>query len=260
MPQSTWKIVAAASALALFVLAASASANVWNKKTVVTLGESIEIPGAVLPPGTYVMKLSDSRSNRHVVEFWNEDEDELIATTHAIPNRRLQVEGDTVLKFYDTPADQPEALRAWFYPGDNYGQEFVYPDDRAAEIASFAARNVPTDREGTRMARNARGEEIDLEQAGIENEQQDRRQTVQSTRRSVTSLRVEPRPLETTVAAKPAPAPAPVTRESTPEPAPEPQQEQRASRLPQTASSLPLWAALGTLLLGTGWVIRRLSV
>jgi hypothetical protein len=33
------------------------------------------------------------------------------------------------------PVGQPEALKEWFYPGDNYGQEFRYSKKRAAEIA-----------------------------------------------------------------------------------------------------------------------------
>jgi len=30
---------------------------------------------------------------------------------------------------------QPEALRAWFYPGRNWGEEFVHPNAKAMELA-----------------------------------------------------------------------------------------------------------------------------
>jgi hypothetical protein len=87
----------------------------------------VEIPGAVLPPGQYVIKLVDSESNRHIVQFLNADETEVINTVVAIPNERLRRSGKTVLKFYEAPTGQPVALRAWFYPGDVIGQEFAYP-------------------------------------------------------------------------------------------------------------------------------------
>ncbi len=32
-----------------------------------------------------------------------------------------------ILQLEDRPEGQPEALKAWFYPGDNFGVEFVYP-------------------------------------------------------------------------------------------------------------------------------------
>jgi hypothetical protein len=36
---------------------------------------------------------------------------------------------------------EPQAIRAWFYPGDNYGQEFVYARKVAVELAKVT--NVP---------------------------------------------------------------------------------------------------------------------
>lgn len=109
------------------VLAPAARADEWNKKTYVTTNQSIQIPGYILDPGTYVFKLSKSSSYRHIVQVWNGDESQLITTIIAIPAYRRHVTGGTVLRFDDATGDQPAALRVWFYPGDNYGQEFVYP-------------------------------------------------------------------------------------------------------------------------------------
>jgi hypothetical protein len=39
------------------------------------------------------------------------------------------------MTFRERPAGQPEALRAWFYPGRNWGEEFVYPKAKALELA-----------------------------------------------------------------------------------------------------------------------------
>jgi hypothetical protein len=119
-------------------------ADPWDKKTMLTIEEPILIPGKTLQPGKYVLKLVDSLSDRHIVRILNEREDEVITTVLAIPNWRLQPTGKTQFMFWETPAGNPPALRAWFYPGDNFGQEFAYPKGLAAKIAAQAKAAVPT--------------------------------------------------------------------------------------------------------------------
>jgi hypothetical protein len=124
-----------------------AQADQWNKKSVITFSQPIEVSGTVLPAGTYVFKLYDSQSWRHIVQIWNEDGTKLITTVMAIPNYRLEPTGEMVMKFHETPAGSPEALRAWFYPGDLFGQEFVYPKHRAIELAQASKEIVPAETE-----------------------------------------------------------------------------------------------------------------
>ena len=121
----------------------SAQADTWNKKTVVTFSQAVEVPGKILPAGTYTFQLLDSQSDRHIVQIFNADGSQIIATILAINNYRLQPTGDSVMKFSERPGDSPEALRAWFYPGDNFGQEFVYPKPRAILLAQTAKVIVP---------------------------------------------------------------------------------------------------------------------
>src|SRR5580692_5326999 len=129
------------------VLTPSARADDWNNKTVMTFSGPVEIPGVhltgygVLPAGTYVFKLLDSQSDRHIVQIFIEDMKTVYATILAIPNYRLKATDKAVITFSERPAGEPEALRAWFYPGKNWGDEFVYPKSRAMEIAKTA--NVP---------------------------------------------------------------------------------------------------------------------
>ncbi|HEY6268337.1 MAG TPA: hypothetical protein VIX11_08580 [Candidatus Acidoferrum sp.] len=113
----------------------SARADEWNKKTVVTFSQAVEVPGQILPAGTYTFQLLDSPSDRHIVQIFNADGTHLIATILAINDYRLQSTGDTVMKFSERAGDAPEALRAWFYPGNRFGQEFVYPKARAIQLA-----------------------------------------------------------------------------------------------------------------------------
>jgi hypothetical protein len=109
------------------VFGAGVRADTWDKKTIVTFSESVEIPGQVLPAGTYVFKLANTVSDRHIVQIWTEDETHILATIIAIPNYRLELSNRPVFEFDERPGNSPMALRSWFHPGDNSGQEFVYP-------------------------------------------------------------------------------------------------------------------------------------
>jgi hypothetical protein len=138
MNNSKVKAFAVASALTLSAVGFSpaARADEWNKKTVITISEPLLVPNKLLDPGTYVLKLLDSQSDRHIVQIFTEHETNVITTVLAIPNYRLRPTGKSAFMFWETPAGQPRALRAWFYPGDNFGQEFAYPSSMYLELAA----------------------------------------------------------------------------------------------------------------------------
>jgi hypothetical protein len=116
-------------------------ADEWDKRTKVTINEPIIAGNKVLQPGTYIWKLMDSASNRHIVQIFNADQSQLETTVLAIPDYRLKPADKTQFAFYETPAGVPKAVHAWFYPGDNYGQAFAFPKKLVAQLAS--ARPVP---------------------------------------------------------------------------------------------------------------------
>ena len=120
--------------LAIFGLATLARADEWNKKTELTVKDTIQVPGATLSPGKYVVKLLDSPSNRHIVQIMNGEENQVITTILAIPNEKLRPSGKSEFSFYERPAGEAPALRAWFYPGDTIGQEFAYPERQAPRV------------------------------------------------------------------------------------------------------------------------------
>lgn len=70
---------------AALVLSVPLLGDAWNKRTVVSFSEPVEIPGVILPAGQYVFKLADFASNRNVVQVFNADEDQIQATILAIP-------------------------------------------------------------------------------------------------------------------------------------------------------------------------------
>ena len=139
----------AAVTLSLLLLAGMiaplAHADAYNEKTFATFNGPFEIPGfhgpRVLPAGTYVFKLLDSMVDRNIVQIYSKNEKHLYATVIAVPDYRMRPTGHTVIRFNETVTGSPLALRAWFYPGDQYGQEFVYPKTRAVELAK--ANRVP---------------------------------------------------------------------------------------------------------------------
>src|ERR1700680_3262205 len=212
-----------------------ARADDWNRKTVMTFSGPVEIPGVhltgwgVLPAGTYVFKILDSSSDRHIVQIFNKDETMIYATILAIPNYRLKATDKTVVTFRERPAGQPEALRAWFYPGRNWGEEFVYPKAKAIELAKATNSIVlytPAEITAEVAVPVKSAEEpgvVELKQAPI--------MAIKPTGEEVQLAEVvTPPPAETEVA------------ETLP--------EQLPASLPKTASSMPLIGLLGLLSLG----------
>lgn len=241
----TLKAFAAASCLGLMTFVPSAMADQWNKRTILTVGEPIQVPGAVLQPGKYVMKLMDSPSNRHIVQIFNEDQDKLITTVLAIPNYRLEVTGQTEFGWWETPAGQPPALRAWFYPGDNFGQEFAYPKTEAVQIAATAQQDVPTTYAQT---------EADLATARVG--AVDREGTEKELPRETYEAKPEvaqTQPQQPTEMAQARPQPEP---QAAPQPLPEPEPMRT---LPRTASPMPMFGLAGLLALGAGMAFRAVG-
>lgn len=128
------------------LIAPKARADEWDKKKTLTFNEQVQVPGTTLSAGTYVFKLADT-SDRTIVQIWNEDETRLITTIFAIADYREETPDKTIVSFDERPAGQPEALKAWFYPGDNSGVEFVYPKQRATELAQANQHPVLSARE-----------------------------------------------------------------------------------------------------------------
>jgi hypothetical protein len=204
-------------------------ADNWNKKTILTVKEVIQVPGAVLQPGTYVMKLVDSLADRHIVRITNEREDEVITTILAIPNYRLKPTDKSQFQFWETPAGNPRVMRAWFYPGDNFGQEFAYPKGLSTTIAAYTETSVPYT-SATKEVELPKAPVILMDKSGVE------------------------RPLEARVYTPPTPAAA--AAPATP-PAPVLVAQADKTTLPATASPIPALGLLGFFAIVIGLALRR---
>jgi hypothetical protein len=129
-----------------------ATADESDQKTSFTFSGPVEIPGQVLQAGTYVFKLADSGADRDIVQVFNKDETHLYGTFLAVADERLRPAGKPIITFEEAPAGSPEAVKAWFYPGDTYGHEFVYPKTRAVGLAK--ANNTPVPSMPAELAAN----------------------------------------------------------------------------------------------------------
>jgi len=214
----------------------SAKADAWDKKTTFTFSKPVQIPAVhqpgfgVLPAGTYVFKVVDSASNRHIVQIFSKDELTIYATILAIPNLRMKATDKTVITFRERPAGQPEALHAWFYPGREWGEEFVYPKAQAFELAKSTTTTV-LEMPATVKEEAARPEEPQV--------------ITELKETPVTAVEPSGKEVEIAQAVTAPPAAETLVAQSTPEKA-----------LPKSASPLPLIALLGLLALGGALTLR----
>jgi hypothetical protein len=128
------RITCCAALLGLLVTP-SARGDEWNKLTYFTFSGRVQVPGMTLPAGTYMFKIADGASNRHVVQIFSKDGKKLYKTILAIPDQRLEPSDEPIVMFAERAAGTPQAVKAWFYPGRTVGDEFVYPRQQAIAIA-----------------------------------------------------------------------------------------------------------------------------
>jgi hypothetical protein len=121
-------------ALSMF-LGLVAHADESDQTTIISFSKPVQIPGKLLPAGTYVFKLLNSDSDLHIVQVFNADRTFLYATLQAIPTDRTTPTANTVVALAEQGTGQPVALLKWFYPEETTGNEFVYPKDQEKQLA-----------------------------------------------------------------------------------------------------------------------------
>jgi hypothetical protein len=116
-----------AACCAIVVVPKRAAADEWNRRTLVTFSQDVDVSGTVLPAGTYVFQLANSDTNRHVVQVFDQHGG-ILATILTIPAVRPRSTGDTAIAFDENAAGAPRPIKAWFYPGRLEGEEFLLPN------------------------------------------------------------------------------------------------------------------------------------
>ena len=237
--------LALALGAAFTVSTAVAHADAWDKKTTVSFSQPIEVPGYVLQPGKYVMKLVNFPADRHVVQFMNERENHVYAAAIAVPAYRNEVTDKTVITFYEARAGQPEPIKNWYYPGDNFGQEFVYPKGHLSEIAAVT-RETPLALDTRNQASST---PVTVSEPVKEQTPTAAANQPPESSENVTAPGEADAPVEISQATQTPPEAVAAPQNQTP-PAP--------AELPQTSSKLPEIAVLGLIFIGGAATARRL--
>jgi hypothetical protein len=138
----------------------------WNKKSILKVERQVELPGIVLVPGTYVVRLHENGEKRSLVQVLDRSETQVLATILAVPDHRVRPEGDVEFTYHEARGSKPRAVRAWYYTSDVVGLEFVYPKARAKDLAKAGDGHVmaSNSNDGVIVAMTPNGKEIVIEE------------------------------------------------------------------------------------------------
>jgi len=235
-------------------------ADEWDKKTTVTFSDSVQVPGMTLPAGTYIFKLVENRADRYVVQIFNDRESHVYTTLMAIPNYHMTTPEKTQISFYEVPSGQPPALKAWFYPGDNFGRQFVYPKGEASLLAKATKENVPTD-ERTATTTDESAKTVTTDQS---TPAESKVETTDNTATAQSTVTEPPAPVDTTTTVDTTTATVAPQAEPDQQPQPEPQpitdnHDNDGTTLPSTASDWPLVGLIGLGSLAGAFAVRTFA-
>lgn len=120
---------------AFLIVLPAARADEANQATKVTFNQAVQIPGRVLPAGTYWFTLPEDVNEHYEVRIFNADRTILLATVITNEAQRVQTTGHSAFTFAERGSPQPQAIVTWFYPGSTTGHEFLYPKQVERELA-----------------------------------------------------------------------------------------------------------------------------
>lgn len=117
------------------------SADQHEQASLVTFNHPVEVPGKILPAGTYLFRLMGSSGDRNIVEVFNANFTRLEDMFPTILDRRAEPSDRMMIEFDKPASGSPKAIKSWFFQGAVWGQRFVYPRATAVQIAK--ANNEP---------------------------------------------------------------------------------------------------------------------
>ena len=136
------KLMILATLLAFLTTLPLARASDQDQATKLTFNKAVQIPGRVLPAGTYWFVLAETNTAPNVVQVFNSDRSTLYATILTNNAERPKPTDNTAITFADRGSMQPETIVSWFYPGNTSGHEFVYSNREEQELAQVKHHTV----------------------------------------------------------------------------------------------------------------------
>ena len=121
--------------LTFLIMLPAARADEKNEAIEITFSQPVQIPGRVLPAGTYWFVLPDDITQHHQVRIFDAGRTVLYVTLFTIDADRLKPTGKTAVTLAQRGPAEPQAILSWFYPGNTIGHEFLYPKQVQKELA-----------------------------------------------------------------------------------------------------------------------------
>lgn len=118
-----------------FLFEFTAFAQPPDLATKITFDQPVQIPGMVLPAGTYVFALGDSGGDPKIVQIFSADRTHLYAILQTNNAQRQEVTDGTALTLAKSEDGGPDVLLKWYYPGNDHGNEFIYSGQEAKNLA-----------------------------------------------------------------------------------------------------------------------------
>ena len=153
---STRSMIAGFIIAFVLILELAAHADEDNQLTSISFSEAVQVPGRILPAGTYQFVLANNEANRDIVWIFNADRTQLFATVQTVPTERTRETNGTSITLAQGQDAQPAALVTWFYPGMDTGHEFIYSKQVETELAQDARRTL-VEEHGTMVNSEANG-------------------------------------------------------------------------------------------------------
>jgi hypothetical protein len=153
----------AAAMVASVSVRPAAAQGPLDDRTEFTFNSPVELPGVTLPPGTYVFHFVDASNQKKVMQVAEKSSNKNFGLFMTINAIRPKASDDAELRFLETPAGKPAAVKTWWYPGNTIGREFVYPKSQARRLAAATNTNVLASKSDAETAPAATSTTADLE-------------------------------------------------------------------------------------------------
>jgi hypothetical protein len=142
--------VVATLAVLTLGITGTAQAQPADYRTYFTFSAPVTLPGVTLPAGRYLFRLADPNGSRKVISVLSDDGKKPLAMLHTIPNQLPKPPQDPEIRFMETAANVPPAIKTWWYPGKSIGYEFIYPRQQALQLVKGTSETVLTTRAETK--------------------------------------------------------------------------------------------------------------
>jgi hypothetical protein len=250
------RIIGLACAVAVFVclMAATVFAQPFDKRTLFSFSAPVALPGVTLPAGQYLFRLADPHGTNKVVQVLNADGTKPYGLFFTIPAERFEPAATPEVRFIETAAGTPAAIRTWWYPGQRTGYEFIYPKEQARRLAMGGGSPVLTTQAQTTATEQTNTSE--LTRVGSSGQETQVSATTAPAASTPTGGTQEGQIASSSISIATPTVPAVASAGGAVPPNQTASTSRARTELPRTASQAPLVAMVGTVALTTAATLR----